>query len=57
MILTWIICINSKNGSTWFAETLPDTRLESYLGIMAEPLANDLKRYYIVTIVLPVHGI
>jgi hypothetical protein len=39
----------------WFAETPPDRHLKAYFGVVVEPLANDLKRYYIVTIVHYLH--
>ncbi len=39
----------------WFAETPPDKHLKAYFGVVVEPLANDLKRYYIVTIVHYLH--
>ncbi len=39
----------------WLAETPPDKHLKAYFGIVVEPLANDLKRYYIVTVVHYLH--
>ena len=39
----------------WLAETPPDKHLRAYFGVVAEPLAEDLKRYYIVTIVHYLH--
>ena len=45
----------AKEDLYWIAETPPDKHLRAYFGIVAEPVANDLKRYYIVTIVHYLH--
>ncbi len=39
----------------WFAETPPDRHLKAYFGVVAESLANDRNRYYVVTIVHYLH--
>jgi len=39
----------------WIAETPPDKHLRAYFGIVAEPVANGINRYYIVTIVHYLH--
>ncbi len=45
----------AQENTYWIAETPPDRHLKAYFGIVAQPLANDLKRYYIVTIVHYLH--
>lgn len=45
----------AKENVYWFAETPQDRHLRAYFGIVVEPLANGLKRYYIVTIVHYLH--
>ena len=52
---TFFIVRMAKEELYWIAETPPDKHLKAYFGIVAEPLANDLKRYYIVTIVHYLH--
>jgi hypothetical protein len=52
---TFFIVRMAKEDLYWFAETPPDKHLRAYFGIVAEPLANDMKRYYIVTIVHYLH--
>ena len=49
--VTFFIVRMAEENVYWFSETPPDKHLRAYFGIVAEPLANDLKRYYIVTIV------
>ena len=52
---TFFIVRMAQEDVYWFAETPPDKHLKAYFGVVAEPLANDLKRYYIVTIVHYLH--
>ena len=52
---TFFIVRMAKEELYWIAETPPDKHLKAYFGIAAEPLANDLKLYYIVTIVHYLH--
>jgi len=52
---TFFIVRIAKEDIYWFAETPPDKHLKAYFGIVVEPLAKDLKRYYIVTIVHYLH--
>ncbi len=52
---TFFMVRKAKENVYWFAETPPDKHLRAYFGVVAEPLANDLKRYYIVTIVHYLH--
>ncbi len=52
---TFFIVRMAQEDVYWFAETPPDRHLRAYFGVVAEPLANDLKRYYIVTIVHYLH--
>lgn len=52
---TFFIVRMAKENVYWFAETPPDKHLRAYFGVVVEPLANDLKRYYIVTIVHYLH--
>jgi hypothetical protein len=52
---TFFIVRMAQENLYWFAETPPDKHLRAYFGVVAEPLANELKRYYIVTIVHYLH--
>ena len=52
---TFFIVRMAREDLFWIAETPPDKHLKAYFGIVAEPLANDLIRYYIVTIVHYLH--
>ena len=52
---TFFIVRMAEENAFWFAETPPDKHLRAYFGVVAEPLANGLKRYYIVTIVHYLH--
>ena len=52
---TFFIVRKAKENVYWLAETPEDRHLRAYCGVVAEPLANDLKRYYIVTIVHYLH--
>jgi len=52
---TFFIVRMAQEDVYWFAETPPDKHLRAYFGVVAEPLANDLKRYYVVTIVHYLH--
>jgi hypothetical protein len=45
----------AKEDVYWIAETPPDKHLSAYFGIVPQPLANGLKRYYILTIVQYLH--
>ena len=52
---TFFIVRMAKEDLYWIAETPPDKHLRAYFGIVAEPVANGLIRYYIVTIVHYLH--
>jgi hypothetical protein len=54
-MVTFFIVRMARENIYWLAETPPDKHLKAYFGIFAEPLADDLKRYYIVTIVHYLH--
>jgi hypothetical protein len=49
--VTFFIVRSAKEGVYWFSETPEDKHLSAYFGVVVEPLKNDLKRFYIVTIV------
>jgi hypothetical protein len=42
---------SAEDEAYWFSETPDDKHLSAYFGVIVEPLKNDLKRFYIVTIV------
>jgi len=52
---TFFTVRTAKENVFWFSETPPDKHLRAYFGVVSEPLANELKRYYIVTIVHYLH--
>ncbi|MDX2501690.1 MAG: DUF2867 domain-containing protein [Deltaproteobacteria bacterium] len=52
---TFFIVRTARENTFWFAETPPDKHLRACFGIVCEPLANGLKRYYIITIVHYLH--
>ena len=49
--VTFFIVRSAKEGVYWFSETPEDKHLSAYFGAIAEPLKNDLNRFYVVTIV------
>lgn len=53
--VTFFIVRVGEENVYWVAETPPDRHLRAYFGVVAEPLANDRNRYYIVTIVHYLH--
>jgi hypothetical protein len=49
--VTFFTIRNAQEEIYWFSETPEDKHLRAYFGIIVEPLKNDLKRFYVVTIV------
>jgi hypothetical protein len=54
-VVTFFIVRMARENVYWIAETPPDRHLRAYFGVVAEPLAKDRNRYYIVTIVHYLH--
>jgi hypothetical protein len=52
---TFFIVRMAKEDLYWLAETPPDKHLKAFFGVAAEPVATDLNRYYIITIVHYLH--
>ena len=48
---TFFIVRCAKEDSYWFSETPADKHLRAFFGVVAEPLDNKTKRFYVITVV------
>jgi hypothetical protein len=49
--VTFFIVRCAKEDTYWFSETPKDKHLKAYFGVVAEPLDNKTKRFYVITVV------
>ena len=49
--VTFFTVRSAEENIYWISETPEDKHLSAYLGVVTETLGNDLKRFYVITIV------
>ncbi|MFC1813850.1 DUF2867 domain-containing protein [Thermodesulfobacteriota bacterium] len=49
--VTFFTVRSAKENIYWISETPEDKHLSAYFGVITETLGNDLKRFYVITIV------